>query len=135
MLYKAECDQGLIDFEYAGYSYGAFDMANMINENAIDNSEPEWPYWRYVDAYKLDKEGIARWVKAYGKGVDFWVEVNIFVCIENVYWALWALTMVPCWEQGEFYDHMSYAWMRFDNWKKDLVEIQKLGREGLREAG
>ena len=91
VLYKAGSNQGLIDFEYAGYSYRAFDMANviffltnlmmdnMINESHIDNSEPEWPNWGFIEKYKADNERIAKWVKAYGEGIDFWVEVKVFI--------------------------------------------------------
>ena len=135
VLYKAGSNQGLIDFEYAGYSYGAFDIANMINESHIDNSEPEWPYWGFVEKYKADNARIAKWVKAYGEGIDFWVEVKVFICVNNFYWALWGLTMVPSWERGDFLDHMSYAVMRYETGMKDLVEIQELGRQGLREIG
>ena len=117
ILYKPGSDQGLIDFEYAGFSYDAFDMANMINETHFDNCEPEWPYYRFMESWKLDDEGIAKWVKAYGKDVDFFVEVKVFICLTNIYWGMWALTMVQSWEKNNEYDHMSYGPQRLAIWK------------------
>lgn len=123
VLYQANSTQGLIDFEYAGYSYDAFDLANMINETHLDYNWPEFPYWKFREDYKCDNAGIANWVKAYGKDLDFWVDVKIFVCLTNIYWGVWSLTIVENWDMGDSFDHLSYGPMRLSIWKNDLKEI------------
>ena len=125
----------MIDFEYSGYSYDAFDLANIVNEANSDEAEPEFPYFRYYKEYEVDNAGIARWVKAYGKDVDFWVDVKIFICLNKIYWAMWAAALVLNWDIGNTFDHMTNAATRFLMAKEDLPELLDLGREGLRKIG
>jgi len=108
----------LIDFEYGGVNFRAFDIANHFNEYAggTDNAKPDYslfpPHqlrYRFVHAYlhhirHLTHEEIHT--------QHFLQEVNAFVALNHLYWALWAINQAA--DQGcDDFDYLLYAQNRF----------------------
>jgi thiamine kinase-like enzyme len=93
ILYKPGSSKGLIDFEYSGYASPAFDIASVFTELTYDITRPTHPFFVYLPENKVSDAEIAEWVKAYGDGPEFYVQVKITAMISHIYWAFWGLAM------------------------------------------
>lgn len=82
-----------IDFEYAGYNYVAYDIANFLNESTI-SYEPESPGFKVLR--KITKEDIHKVCSLYKKGYpDLERDVRLMMAMVNYFWAIWSLKTKP----------------------------------------
>ena len=113
----------LIDFEYGGVNYVAFDIANHFNEWAggTDNAIPDYSKFpsaeqqrafcsAYVDALQDQGESVSEEERL--KRVDELLDdVSDFVLADHWYWGLWAINQARD-ETCEDFDYMLYAHKR-----------------------
>ena len=111
-------DIQMIDFEYGGYNYLAFDIANHFNEYAggNDNAKPDYSLY---PSLTTQEEFIKSYLKAYTHlgGEEFELEelkrdVEVFASVNNLYWGLWAVNQAAC-EGCAGFDYLLYATNRF----------------------
>lgn len=99
----------LIDFEYCGYNYRGYDIANHFNEWSYDYSNPEHPQY-FVDAGRYPTESqqrffIAEYLKHLKKqqsAADLRVtnqevehvmyEAEHFLLASHLHWTLWGIS-------------------------------------------
>ena len=103
ILYDETSKQvSFIDYEYGGYNYRGFDIANHFNEWAGFECE-----WSHLPTERRQKEWIFEYLKAFYNHVRVDDEVEIYVSVDDVnrvyrevarfmlashfYWGLWAL--------------------------------------------
>lgn len=80
----------LIDYDYAGYNYIAYDIANLINETSFDYSLPTYPGFTIIKTYS--EEELEKISKQYPKySAELKDQVVKFMCVSNLYWAVWSL--------------------------------------------
>ena len=133
----------LIDFEYGGTNYAAFDIANHWNEHAGGTSAEEnglADYSRFpspkrqmdfclhyvrtsreltgVAADADDDDEISLRVEA----ADLLCEVQKFLLVNHLYWGLWAVNQAA--EEGcDEFDYINFATSRFGEFRaKKAVE-------------
>lgn len=107
-------DLQMIDFEYGGYNYIAFDIANHFNEYAGGNDDGKPDYTFYPSRAKQE-EFIDAYLKAYSKfGGDesifknLLAEVDAFAVVNNLYWGLWGVNQALL-EGCKEFDYLLYA--------------------------
>jgi len=128
----------LIDFEYGGANYIAFDIANHFNEYAGGTSTEEngVPDYTLLPSLERQMAFITAYVGAsrLAKGEDdvteksseeeeitnLLKEVQGFVLVNHLYWGLWAVNQASAEGTKEF-DYMNYATNRF----KQYFEVKK----------
>ncbi|XP_065837291.1 ethanolamine kinase 1-like isoform X2 [Oscarella lobularis] len=113
-----------IDYEYAGYNYRGFDIANHFCEFAGIND---------VD-YNLypDKDLQMKWLKAYLKETNgsessldgLYVEVNKFALASHFFWGVWALIQTKYSEID--FDFLGYSIIRFTEYFRRKNEFLSL---------
>jgi len=121
----------LIDFEYGGVNFIAFDIANHLNEYAggPDNDAGQTNYDLFP-SLEQQKHFISTYVQAgltstststtstcadESKIESFIQEVNIFVLANHLYWGLWAVNQAAVEGTDEF-DYLAYAVNRFNRY-------------------
>ena len=139
----------LIDFEYGGTNYKAFDIANHFNEHAGGTTAEEgatpdygkFPCWErqvlfcgeYVkmvrmlerQTNRLEDDCLGDIVKddddVHKEAMELLDQVKEFVLINHLYWGLWAVNQAA--EEGcvEF-DYITYATNRFGQFYKQKAE-------------
>ncbi|KAM8975635.1 ethanolamine kinase 2 [Pelodytes ibericus] len=96
---EAEDHVRFIDYEYAGYNYQAYDIANHFNEFAGVN-EPDYRLFpgretqmQWLRHYLVACKGMKhKEVEMEEKEVDdLYIQVNKFVLASHFFWGLWAL--------------------------------------------
>jgi ethanolamine kinase len=112
----------LIDFEYGGSNYVAFDIANHFNEYAggTDNGVPQ--YGQFPSEEK-QRAFIEAYLRAVG-GKDptepevnaLRTEVQAFVLVNHLYWGLWAINQASV-EGCCGFDYLLYAKHRIDRYR------------------
>ena len=112
----------LIDFEYGGSNYVAFDIANHFNEYAggTDNGVPQYDQFpneekqrAFMDAYLQavsGKDPTESEVNALR------TEVHAFVLVNHLYWGLWAINQASV-EGCCGFDYLLYAKHRIDRYR------------------
>jgi ethanolamine kinase len=112
----------LIDFEYGGSNYVAFDIANHFNEYAggTDHGVPDYGLFpnaekqiEFVRAYLLSVNGSDPTddeVKA------LHIEVEAFLLVNNLYWGLWAVNQGAT-EGCDDFDYLLYAKHRIGRYR------------------
>jgi len=128
----------LIDFEYGGVNYRAFDIANHFNEYAggpPDLAVPNYQlrptheqqrafvrtYLETAAAKKNEHDGVFEVSEA---AVDVMMkEVQIFLLANHLYWGLWAVNQAAT-EGCEEYDYVVYAVNRIRQYWIDKEEQQ-----------
>jgi ethanolamine kinase len=113
----------LIDFEYGGYNYRSFDIANHFNEYAggpPDHADPEYELFpddnamrSFITAYLKQHQMIANATEDTNEddndAIDAMVfEVRLFVLINHLYWGLWSVNQAAT-EGCEQFDFLRYA--------------------------
>jgi len=113
----------MIDFEYSGYNYLAFDIANHFNEYAGGNGDAKPNYLLYPSPSKQE-EFLKAYMRAYSQfGGDelvlkeLMVEVEAFALVNNLYWGLWALNQASNEGCAEF-NYLLYAENRFRRYRE-----------------
>lgn len=128
----------LIDFEYGGVNYIAFDIANHFNEYAggtstEENGVPDYTLLpsperqicfvtAYVNAAHV-AEGESGVTEESSEGeeiANLMKEVQGFILANHLYWGLWAVNQASA-EGTEEFDYMTYATNRF----KQYFEVKK----------
>ena len=101
----------LIDFEYGGVNFVAFDVANHFNEHAggTDDEDNGVPNYALFPSKKRQEEFVRTYVRAAreigggsNEGVsgeeeevrDLLVDVGAFILANHLYWGLWAVNQV-----------------------------------------
>lgn len=109
----------IIDFEYGGYNYSSFDIANHFNEFAggTQDAKPDYSLFpsnfqkrHFLESYLNARGG-------FGENKDealemLLEEVDAFVLVNHLYWGLWAVNQAKSEGCGEF-DYLLYAYNRF----------------------
>ncbi|KAJ8381922.1 hypothetical protein SKAU_G00027000 [Synaphobranchus kaupii] len=121
-----------IDYEYAGYSYQAYDIGNHFNEfagvNEVDYSqypgrELQLMWLRaYLEAYKEYKDQSA--AVSHTEVEVLYVQVNRFALASHFFWGLWALIQAK-YSTIDF-DFLGYAILRFNQYFKMKPEVTAL---------
>ena len=145
MRNKATGHIQLIDFEYGGSNYAAFDMANHFNEYAggtttQDNGVPD--YTRFPDSER-QKKFCVEYVKMTKRlesmksditdnddqkemvveededimkeAIELLSHVQKFILVNHLYWGLWAVNQAA--EEGcDGFDYLTYASNRFNEY-------------------
>lgn len=97
-IIKNEEEIYFIDYEYAGFNYVGFDIANHLAEYAgYDLKFEEIP----------DNEGIIEFLKEY-QDVELYEDVIYFLPVSHLFWGLWALL-----REGNF-DYYGYGKKRIE---------------------
>ena len=112
----------LIDFEYGGVNFVAFDIANHFNEWAggTDNPAGKTDY-SLLPSVEQQREFISSYVRAAscvevadeGKIESLMSEVKAFLLANHLYWGLWAVNQAAV-EGTEEFDYLAYAVNRFN---------------------
>lgn len=118
----------LIDFEYGGVNFIAFDIANHFNEYAggpeNDEGKTDYSLFPTVDQQKRFIQGYVKAglspddVNTSNEEIDSLVdslikEVQGFLLANHLYWGLWAVNQAAT-EGTESFDYMAYAVNRFN---------------------
>jgi len=121
-----KCDIQLIDFEYGGYNYRSFDIANHFNEWAggTDNARPDYSRFPNADQRKRFLLSYLCAVHQGNEDVDLkgelkklMEEVDAFVLVNHLYWGLWAVNQAKAEGCGDF-DYLLYAHNRFQQFER-----------------
>ena len=123
----------LIDFEYGGVNYAAFDLANHWNEYAGGTEPGTLPNYDWLPSPEAERE----FVRAYltqvqtSRGnnddvtdaqVDEMVQhVHLFQLINHVYWGLWAVNQAAAEGCNEF-DYLLYGTKRLERYQSTKGE-------------
>mmetsp|Transcript_36687 Transcript_36687/g.88412 ORF Transcript_36687/g.88412 Transcript_36687/m.88412 type:complete len:489 (-) Transcript_36687:1968-3434(-) len=138
----------LIDFEYGGTNYAAFDIANHFNEYAGGTSVEDngaTDYTRFPDPNRQKnfcveyvrttrrlenmKSGLTDSDVEEGKDLDkeatnILKEVHKFILVNHLYWGLWAINQAA--EEGcEEFDYVNYATNRFNEFYSKKAEWEE----------
>ena len=127
----------LIDFEYGGTNYAAFDMANHFNEHAGGTTKEEGgvpDYGRFPDEER-QKQFCLEYVRTareltsevgdthhdvHAEAMELYAQVKEFVLVNHLYWGLWAINQAA--EEGcEDFDYITYATKRFEEYYRRKV--------------
>lgn len=138
----------LIDFEYGGTNYAAFDMANHFNEHAggtsvEENGHPDYTLFpelerqqkfclEYVKTLKRlestkangEKEVVIDNAQVHDEAMSLLAQVKEFILVNHLYWGLWAVNQAA--EEGcEEFDYITYATNRFKEYYLRKAEWEK----------
>jgi thiamine kinase-like enzyme len=116
----------LIDFEYGGLNYRAFDIANHFNEWAggTDNGTPDYSKFptpvqqrNFCEAYLLAlDEGVVDGVVTEAALATLMREANLFVQVNHWYWGCWAVNQART-EGLAVFPYLTYATSRLTQFK------------------
>jgi ethanolamine kinase len=134
----------LIDFEYGGVNFVAFDIANHFNEFAGGpekmSGEPDYSLFPdeneqklFITAYVKECRLLSNGNDEHGNDGDneedvqeevakFSKEVLAFVLANHLYWGLWAVNQAAT-EGTEKFDYLAYAWHRFNRYTEVKAEL------------
>jgi len=138
----------LIDFEYGGSNYAAFDIANFFNEHAGGTETEEngqTDYSRFPDP-EQQKRFCMEYVKTTkrsesmlsgltecevdenedldGEATDLLKSVAKFILVNHLYWGLWAVNQAA--EEGtDEFDYIRYATNRFNEFHAKKAEWEE----------
>ena len=115
----------LIDFEYGGMNFAAFDIANHFNEFAGGTDDANPLYSRFPDVTSRERF-VRRYVEVRGftdvdKAVEQLMdEVDLFVIVNHFFWGSWAVNQAAN-EGLDTFDYLLYGLRRFSeglkHWK------------------
>ena len=105
----------LIDFEYSGFNYAAFDIANFFCEYMMDYCHTRYPFytvcWRDFPDENVQRMFVAVYLSEYLETPIFPTDAHIIdpmlesikiMCqVSHILWGLWSVTRAP---QGATYD-------------------------------
>mmetsp|Transcript_41411 Transcript_41411/g.81150 ORF Transcript_41411/g.81150 Transcript_41411/m.81150 type:complete len:423 (+) Transcript_41411:59-1327(+) len=137
MMKEGSCDAGgspsirLIDFEYGGWNYVGFDIANHFNEWAggTDDGRPDYDLFPndkqreiFCAAYLDEKRRIDS-ISAENKCEEndnalqsLLSEVDCFILVNHLYWGLWAVNQASA-EGCDDFDYLLYAANRIGQYR------------------
>jgi thiamine kinase-like enzyme len=119
-----ESDQmHFIDYDYVGSNYLAYDIANFLNEATIDYSLPQYPGFTLLEPLTFEQiKSVAEIYPAYYSGLD--LEVLKFMCVCNLYWAVWSIKRFPL-NTSETFGVVEHGMLRLQLFQHYFSLIQK----------
>jgi len=138
ILKRTNGDISLIDFEYGGVNYIAFDIANHFNEfcggtSAEDNGVPDYTRFpseeqqdlflrTYLDVKRQYSSNGDDIVDAEEETILLLKEVKAYVLVNHLYWGLWAVNQAATEGTSEF-DYLEYSKNRFKRYFEEKLHI------------
>ena len=110
LINKDDSTVKLIDFEYSGYNYIEFDIANFLCELSIDYLDSEFKINEEVDII-IQK----RICTLYLQDPDLFDNLKPFIIAAHFLWTLWAIVKSGT---GGSFDYRQYANVRFNMLKR-----------------
>ncbi|EDO43238.1 predicted protein, partial [Nematostella vectensis] len=135
---QQQYDLLFIDYEYCGYNYRGFDLANHFNEWMWDYKHEEAPYYLYnpelfpsleqqllfIRTYLGEQTNCHSQDKISPKEQELLDEVQRFALVSNFFWGMWSVVQAKM-SNIEF-GYLEYAFTRFDSYRR---QKKKLGLE------
>jgi thiamine kinase-like enzyme len=112
----------IIDFEYGGYNYTSFDIANYFDEFAWGSLDSEPDYSLYPSTLHR-KHFLKSYLTSRGNNCNVEVlellmeEVDSFALIIHIYWCLWGMNQAKTQGCSKF-DYLLYAYRRFQQFER-----------------
>lgn len=120
----------LLDFDYTGYCYRAFDLAMLLTDIKYDYDSNEFPYFKVdTTSYNTDLL-LASCVKAYGEGVEMFIECKQCMVAAHYLWAMWAFSLHNTSQDG--LDMLTYGLCRFQEFISSYNQLISTSIETLR---
>lgn len=119
ILLLQQGDIQLIDFEYGGVNYTAFDIANHFNEYA-GGTDTAVPNYDWFPSEQLQTEFVTEYLEASSSPltVDSMLkQVHAFVMVNHLYWGLWAVNQAST-EGCNDFDYLLYSSHRIGQYYK-----------------
>jgi ethanolamine kinase len=117
----------LIDFEYGGMNYLAYDIANHFNEYA-GGTDTGTPNYSWFPSIQVRKRFCQAYLQAIGHGgaedkdVDvLLVEIQGFVLANHLVWGLWAVNQAAS-EGCKGFDYLQYAACRMNRYFEEKAK-------------
>ena len=133
----------VIDYDYVGYNFRAFEFGNFFNELMIDNYYEDPPYFKIDEADYPSKEYRRRFVTEYMKGindeeegveekavVDAVMAIEYGCLLSHFWWAMWGIVESDGPGQGSEWDYLEYARQRLLNY---FIKKQAIGKAAAKE--
>lgn len=134
----------LIDFEYGGDNYVAFDIANHFNEYAGGTAPGTLPCYDWLPNKEAQIEFLTHYLRqanqnakqANGDSMEDSVallfdHVQVFLLANHTYWGLWAVNQAAT-EGCDEFDYLLYASKRLEmyhickeDWKKQYAKLEE----------
>lgn len=131
VLYQEVKDEVyILDFDYTGYCYRGFDIAMLLTDVKYDYNYPAYPFYEYQEHAYPGDEVLASCVKAYGEGVDMFVECKRCMIASNYLWAMWAFSLY--FESSDGMDMLGYGLLRFQEFLDGYEVFKDGGIESIR---
>lgn len=128
----------IIDLEYGGLNYAAFDVANHFMEWAGGTGQPQCtlgcPDWSRLPTSAEKIKWISEYMGDTGKlapYLEFVAQVDLFMIVDNFYWGLWAVCQAITEGCHEF-PYLVYAKSRL---RKGLIDAGALVEADSPEFG
>lgn len=125
----------LIDFEYGGINYKAFDLANHFNEYA-GGTDTGKPNYDLAPSLEQQRDFIQHYLEACGDCEDnveeLLQQVHSFILVNHLYWGLWAVNQAST-EGCEDFDYLLYASNRIGQYYK-CQQQQQDGQDGVSKS-
>jgi ethanolamine kinase len=125
LLLDNKKDIQLIDFEYGGVNFCAFDIANHFNEHA-GGTDTGVPNYNWFPTPKVQEDFITEYLEACGNNnttttmmsvSEMSTLVQAFVMVNHLYWALWAVNQAST-EGCSGFDYLLYSSHRIGQYYK-----------------
>lgn len=119
-------DIQLIDFEYGGINYKAFDIANHFNEYA-GGTDTGIPDYNLIPTTLQQEEFCREYLKASGSDLSLEIllkQVCAFCMVNHIYWGLWGVNQAVT-EGCESFDYLLYASNRIAQYYKCKQEYEQ----------
>mmetsp|Transcript_22008 Transcript_22008/g.39960 ORF Transcript_22008/g.39960 Transcript_22008/m.39960 type:complete len:274 (+) Transcript_22008:318-1139(+) len=128
-------DIQLIDFEYGGINFKAFDIANHFNEYA-GGTDTGIPNYEWVPTEKQQFDFIQQYMKASSASEsielkqvkELMEQVQAFIMLNHLYWGLWAVNQAST-EGCSDFDYLLYASNRIQQYYKCKEEAHAMSNE------
>jgi thiamine kinase-like enzyme len=116
----------LIDYEYGGFNYVAFDIANHFNEYA-GGTDDGVPNYDWFPSEEKQREFVKEYLRA-SQGrhpsqeeIDgLHAQVKAFVLVNHLYWGLWAVNQAST-EGCNSFDYLLYAKHRISRYRETKI--------------
>jgi ethanolamine kinase len=139
----------LIDFEYGGTNYAAFDIANHLNEHAggttsHENGIPDYTKFPNIErqfAFCLEYVRTTRAMTSGGdvdgddanddaqaEARDLLERVQKFLLVNHLYWGLWAVNQAAV-EGCDEFDYLNFATSRIGEFRRRKREEEDVASE------
>lgn len=131
ILYQEEKEEVyLLDFDYTGYCYRGFDLAMLLTDIKYDYNINEYPYFK-VDARTNNIDSLlAACVKAYGEGVEMFIECKQCMVASHYLWAMWAFSLYS--SSSERFDMLKYGILRFQDFLSSYESLKNTSLDSLK---